>query len=205
MSQVYRIINIFTVAACFLYVGASCEAAQLQTLESLQTAVATESNAYNRYNKFADRADQQGYPSVAKLFRSVAFSELMHMKNHTTAIEELGGKLNPIDLKQVTLYSTLENLKTSARDELKDELKMYIVFANQAFKDGLLRAQDSFKFAYNAEIQHKKLFESGLTLLGPKNVDYYVDIKDGDIVEQALGQVPPKSKFMDSVYVKAAN
>ncbi len=183
----------------------SIHAKPLETVENLAKAHLVESNAYNKYNKFSDQADQDGYPVVAKLFRSVAFSELMHSRNHAAAIEGLGGSTKAFTLNPVKVASTKENLESAAKDEKKDETAMYAAFMAQAEKDGLRGAKDSFKFASDSELQHKQLFEKSFSFLGPKNVDYYVDVKSGETVEVRPGEKPPQSKLVDGAYVKAAN
>ncbi len=170
----------------------------------MQFSVA-ELNAYNKYNKFAEQAEKEGYPMVAKLFRSVAFSELMHSRNHATAIEGLGGKTQKVILKPVTVGTTQENLENSAKDERQDVVSMYATFMAQAEKDGLRDAKTSFKYASDSELQHKQLLAKGLNPLGPKNVDYYVDVKSGETVEVHPGDALPQSKLIDGIYVKAAN
>ena len=82
---------------------------------------------------------------------------------------------------------------------------MYATFMAQAEKDGLRDSKTSFQYATDSELQHKQLFEKGFNLLGPKNVDYFVDVKSGDTVEVRPGDTPPVSKLIDGAYVKAAN
>jgi rubrerythrin len=181
------------------------QAKTLVTVENLEKARLIEVNAYNKYTKFAEQADKEGYPLVTKLFRSVAFSELMHSRNHGAAIEGLGGRLEPFALKAVTLGSTKENLENAAKEEQKDDIAMYAAFMLQADKDGLRDAKTSFKFASDSEQQHKQLLEKSLTLLGPKNVDYYIDVKSGETIEVKPGEAPPQSKLTDGAFIKAAN
>ena len=42
------------------------------TLENLGTAFSGESQANHRYLFFADKAEREGYPQIAKLFRATA-------------------------------------------------------------------------------------------------------------------------------------
>jgi rubrerythrin len=43
---------------------------------------AGESQANRKYLAFADKAEQEGYKQVAKLFRPAADAETVHAKNH---------------------------------------------------------------------------------------------------------------------------
>ena len=186
-----------------IFSAAPVQAKPLETLANLSKAYVVEADAFNKYGKFAEQADKDGYPMVASLFRAAAISEIIHSRNHAAAIEGLGGKIQKLQLKAVKLASTHENLESASKDERHDELALYANFISQAEKDGLRDAKDSFKFASDCEIQHKQLFTKGLTLLGPKNVDYFVDVKSGETVEVLPGQSPPISKLVDGAYVKA--
>lgn len=186
-----------------IFCAATVQAKQLETIENLSKAYVVEANAFNKYGMYADQADKDGYPMVTRLFRAAALSEIIHSRNHAAAIEGLGGKIQKFQLKAVKLASTHENLESAAKDERQDELAMYANFISQANKNGLRDAKDSFKFASESEVQHKQLFAKGLTILGPKNVDYFVDVKSGETAEVFPGQTPPKSKLVDGVYVKA--
>ncbi len=196
------------IQVCILMIGlpygVNSQAKPYLTIDNLNRAYVAEANAYNKYWKFADQADKDGYPMVARLFRSAAFSEIIHSRNHAAAIEGLGGKPQIFVLNPVKVGTTKENIEGASKDERRDEISMYETFVVQAEKDGLREAKASFKFASDSEIQHKQLFEKSLTLLGPKNLDYYVDVKSGETVEVRPGEMPPKSKLVDGMYVKAA-
>ena len=53
-----------------------------KTDENLQEAFAGESQANRKYLFFAEKADKEGYPQVARLFRAAADAETVHAKNH---------------------------------------------------------------------------------------------------------------------------
>ena len=53
-----------------------------KTATNLEQAFAGESQASMRYLAFAEKADQEGYPGVAKLFRAAAKAELYHALSH---------------------------------------------------------------------------------------------------------------------------
>lgn len=203
-TQIERLFKVGILIAG-ISISSAVQTKTLETVENLAKAHLLEANAYNKYSKFAEQADKDGYPLIAKLFRSVAFSELMHSRNHAVAIEGLGGKSKPYTLKPVKVGSTKENLESAAKDERQDDIAMYAAFMIQADKDGLENAKTSFKFASDSELQHKQLLEKSLTFLGPKNVNYYIDVKSGETIEVEPGSLPPQSKLIDGAYVKAAN
>ena len=50
--------------------------------ENLQSAFAGESQANRKYTFFAEKADKEGQPQVARLFRAAAEAETVHARNH---------------------------------------------------------------------------------------------------------------------------
>jgi len=66
-------------------------------IENLKTAFAGESQANRKYLAFARRAEKDGYPQIAKLFRAAAEAETIHALSH---LQNMGG-----------VASTLENRK----------------------------------------------------------------------------------------------
>ncbi|MFQ6108391.1 MAG: rubrerythrin family protein, partial [Candidatus Aminicenantales bacterium] len=69
------------------------------TEENLKNAYAGESQAHMKYLAFADKAENDDFPNVARLFRANAFAEQVHATNH---LRPLGG-----------IGKTEENLQTA--------------------------------------------------------------------------------------------
>ena len=61
-----------------------------KTQDNLKEAFAGESQANRRYLYFAQKADVEGYPDVAALFRSVAEGETGHAFGHFDFLAEVG-------------------------------------------------------------------------------------------------------------------
>ena len=118
------------------------------TEENLQSAFAGESQANRRYLFFADKAEKEGYPQVARLFRAVAEAETIHACNHFAAMDGVG--------------STRDNLVASAMGEHYEFTRMYPPFIEQAESEGNKRAQTSFNYANEVEQIHHKYFEAAI-------------------------------------------
>lgn len=54
----------------------------MKTMDNLRGAFAGESQANRRYLAFAKKAEQEGYPQAARLFRAAAEAETVHAHNH---------------------------------------------------------------------------------------------------------------------------
>ena len=115
------------------------------TEENLQTAFAGESQANRRYLFFADKAEKEGYPQVARLFRAAAEAETVHARNHFAAMDGIS--------------STRDNLVAGAMGEHYEFTRMYPPFIEQAESEGNKRARTSFNYANEVEQIHHKLFE----------------------------------------------
>ena len=61
-----------------------------KTEQHLKDAFAGESQANRRYLYFANKADVEGYPDVAALFRSTAEGETGHAHGHLEYLEASG-------------------------------------------------------------------------------------------------------------------
>ena len=60
-----------------------------KTHQNLKDAFAGESQANRKYLAFAQKAQTEGFPQVAKLFRAAAGAVSVHSRAHQQALEEL--------------------------------------------------------------------------------------------------------------------
>src|SRR4030042_1774923 len=58
-----------------------------KTENNLKEAFAGESQANRRYLAFAKKAEEDGFPQVAKLFRAAAEAETVHAHNHLRVLK----------------------------------------------------------------------------------------------------------------------
>ena len=61
-----------------------------KTQENLEAAFAGESQANRKYLAFAQKAEAEGYPQAAKLFRASAHGETIHAHAHLRAMGGIG-------------------------------------------------------------------------------------------------------------------
>ena len=83
-----------------------------KTLENLKEAFAGESQANRKYLSFAAKADSEGYPQAAKLFRAAADAETVHALAHFRAMD---GKKALRKTLQLQLGERHLNLRTCIR------------------------------------------------------------------------------------------
>jgi rubrerythrin len=117
------------------------------TLDNLKDAFAGESQANQKYRAFAKKAEREGFPNVARLFRTAAEAERIHAEGHLTALEHIG--------------STAENLQTAINGETYEYKEMYPPMLEQAIADEH-KAKRMFGYALDAEAVHAKLYAMAL-------------------------------------------
>lgn len=120
----------------------------MATSDNLKEAFAGESQANRKYLAFAKKAEAEGYPQVAKLFRAAAEAETIHAHAH---FRVMGG-----------VKSTEENVKAAIEGEGFEFEQMYPKFVAEAEKEDNKPAVFSFKYALAVEEIHHVLYTEAL-------------------------------------------
>ena len=123
----------------------------MTTRDNLQEAFAGESQANRKYLAFAQKAEKDGYPQVARLFRAAAAAETVHAHAH---LRVLGG-----------IGSTAENLKEAIAGEGFEFQEMYPKFLVEAEAEGNRPAVISIKNALAVEKIHHGLYSRGAAVV----------------------------------------
>lgn len=117
------------------------------TKDNLSEAFAGESQANQKYRSFAEKAEQEGFPNIARLFRTTAEAERIHAAGHLRALEGVG--------------TTAANLQAAIDGETYEFTKMYPPMVQQATADNH-QAKFMFNFAVKAEAIHARLYQAAL-------------------------------------------
>jgi rubrerythrin len=131
-----------------------------KTHGNLKEAFAGESQANRRYLYFAQKADVEGRPDVAALFRSVAEGETGHAFGHFDFLAEVG---DPATGEAVG--ATAENLKSAIAGETYEYTEMYPGFAKTARDEGLEEIAEWLETLARAEKSHAGRFQGALESL----------------------------------------
>ena len=149
------------------------------TQANLEAAFAGESQAHMKYAIFADKAEKEGYPEVARLFRAISYAERVHATNH---LRELGG-----------IGDTVANLAAAVDGENYENTEMYPAFdavAKLQEEKGALR---SIHYALEAEKIHEAMYGQAKEAVKAGN-----DIKAAPVFicpvcgHTAIGEAPDK-------------
>ncbi|MFP4176584.1 MAG: rubrerythrin family protein [Planctomycetota bacterium] len=162
-----------------------------KTEKDLKEAFAGESQANRKYTAFARKAEDDGLPQVARLFRAAARAETVHALNH---LDVMGG-----------VNETLDNLKEASEGEAAEFENMYPDFLKDAEDEGDDDAYTTFDYANQVEEIHHRMYNEAIEAVQNgedlPETDLFVCKGCGNTVE---GEVPdecpicgsPKSWFM---------
>jgi len=130
--------------------------------QCLKEAFAGESQANRKYLAFAAKADEEGYPQVARLFRAAAEAETVHAHSHLKALHGI--------------KSTRENLEEAISGETHEFKRMYPEMIDTAKAEGEKTAERTFHYANAVEKVHAELYQKLLDSLGSlqDNYPYFV-------------------------------
>jgi rubrerythrin len=117
------------------------------SIDNLKDAFAGESQANQKYRAFAARAEQDGFPNIAKLFRTAAEAERIHAEGHLRALD--------------AVLATAENLKAAIAGESHEFAEMYPPMLATAEAEGH-KAKRMFGYAVKAEAVHARLYQGAL-------------------------------------------
>jgi len=118
------------------------------THENLESAFAGESQANRKYLFFAEKAEGEGHPQIARLFRATAEAETVHARNHLRVMDGIG--------------ATRDNLDEAISGEGHEFQEMYPGFIEQAKAEKNEKAEISFTHANAVEKIHYGLYQKAL-------------------------------------------
>jgi rubrerythrin len=162
-----------------------------KTEKNLKDAFAGESQANRKYLAFAQKAETEGYPQVARLFRAAAEAETVHAHTHLRTLKGV--------------RSTLENLKEALGGETYEFESMYPPMIADARAEGNEAAVRTFTYANEVEKIHAALYKKAIDNLGKTpqaDVAYYVCSVCGYTCENEPPDECPVCKAKKKVFKK---
>ena len=114
------------------------------TKENLKSAFSGESQAHMKYLIFSDKAEEEGFGNIARLFKAIAFAERVHASNHLNALN--GSNL------------TMDNLDVAIEGETFEVNEMYPAYKAVAELQDEKKAVKSMHYALEAEKIHSVLY-----------------------------------------------
>ena len=114
------------------------------TRANLEAAFAGESQAHMKYLAFSAKADKEGFPNVARLFKAIAYAEQVHATSHLKTLKGVG--------------ETAENLVAAIGGETYEVDEMYPAFIAVAKVQEEKAAVRSNEWAMEAEKIHAEMY-----------------------------------------------
>ena len=128
---------------------------------NLASAFAEQSKAAVRNAAFALKAEQEGYPQLAKLFRAVADADSVHARRFLLLMR---GKIG----------TTEENLKAALRSEADAHREHYPAMVKDA-REASKAVKKAFSQSMKTDGEHAELYSKAMTdMLAEKKAEYYV-------------------------------
>jgi rubrerythrin len=144
-----------------------------KTSELLHQAYTGEAKAVLRLKVYAERAEKEGYPQIARLFRVIAASEEVHGTRALKLLREI--------------KDTEANLAASFESETKVAGVAYDQFIRQAEADGNKAAALHFSQSRDVEEIHAKLYKEAMNdLMEDRETTYYVCLVCGYVSDGSL-------------------
>ena len=131
-----------------------------KTHQNLKDAFAGESQANRRYLYFANKADVEGQPDTAALFRSTAEGETGHAHGHLDYLAQVGDPATDLPIGD-----TASNLKSAVAGETHEYTDMYPGMARAAREEGFEEIAEWFETLAKAERSHANRFTKALAAL----------------------------------------
>ena len=145
----------------------------------MKEAFAGESKAHMRNLAFAQKAADEGFSQIARLFRAVAEAERVHAAEYLKYLEGVIG-------------TTEENLKTAFENEMRAKTEIYPALIRESFALKREDAAWSFSRSRDVEERHAQLYKNALAaLLSDQEVGYHVCQVCGYVVERDLPEECP--------------
>ena len=158
-----------------------------KTEKNLAYAFAAESKASARNAVFARKAEKDGYPQIARLFRAVSDAESVHAQRYLFLMR---GKIG----------STEENLETAFQKEIQANVEEYPKLIKDAAEEDNRSALSAFSQSRDVESRHADLYKKALNdMVAERETDYHVCQVCGYISED---EVPDKCPICGAVKEK---
>jgi rubrerythrin len=149
-----------------------------ETTEGLRQAYTGEAKAALRLKVYAEKAEQEGYPQIAKLFRAIARSEEIHGIRALKILREV--------------KSTEENLAASFEAEQKVAEVAYGELVKSAETDGNQAALLHFSQSKDVEETHAKLYKEAMNhMLEERQTTYHICLVCGYVADGVRPELCP--------------
>jgi rubrerythrin len=179
--------------------GENKSASYRETISVLQELYKAEIIASKTYSRFAQKAEEEKYYSVSRLFSSLRGSEIVHARNFKNILNDLGVEPNNFPDPDIKIADTKTNLKWALKVELSEIDTNYPKLIKKIKIEENKRALEDITYAWESEMQHRdfiKKMKSDLGIFFVKIVDKLKEAKDYHVCQRCgstVFKLPEKS------------
>jgi len=129
------------------------------TAANLRSAFGGESQAHMRYLIYSDKAKEEGFNNISRLFAAVSDAERIHATRHFQAMSHVKGDFAVTSGAGFGLTTTTESLEIAIGGETFEINEMYPAYLAVAKDQGEGDAVESMRRALLAEKVHAKMYQ----------------------------------------------
>ena len=130
-----------------------------ETISTLRELYKAEIIASKTYSAFANKAMEEKYDGVARLFSALRESESVHARNFKSILKEIGVTLGKFPEPDIKVRATKQNLEFALNVELSEIDTKYPGFIERIKPEGNEKALIAITYAWKAEMQHRDLIK----------------------------------------------
>lgn len=162
-----------------------------RTANNLHNAFVGEAKAYQRLLEYAKKAEEEGVPQIAHLFRAIAASEGVHSRRHFRLLE--------------AVKDTQTNLENAFQQENTVNGNYYPKMIKEAEEDKEEAAVVIFSQIRDVEGVHGKLYRKALDhVMEEISIDYYICEVCGYVHEKEIPDNCPICNATKDKFYKVA-
>ena len=158
-----------------------------ETISVLQELYKAEITASKTYSEFTQKAEEEKYYSISRLFSALSGSETVHARNFKNILNDLGVEAKNFPDPDTKIADTKTNLKWAFKVELSEIDTNYPKLIKKIKLEGNKRALEDITYAWKSEMQHRDLIKKMQSALGfffGKIVDKLKEAKDYHVCQR---------------------
>ena len=129
------------------------------TAGNLRSSFGGESQAHMRYLIYADKAKEEGFNNVSRLFSAVSDAERVHATHHFKTMADVSGAFLVPSMAGFGYSTTSAALDIAIGGETFEVNEMYPSYISVAKDQEEAEAEESFRYSYLSEKIHLKMFQ----------------------------------------------
>jgi rubrerythrin len=145
----------------------------------IEKAITNELDAVAKYDACAAKAQEEGYPGAASLFKAAAASERTHGRRFEKLLHDRGVEFTAPVTGNRQVWATIENLRNASNDETAERDGIYKDAISTCKGAGDEEAATLFDNTRDSEVEHANLFAAAARQLDSLKTDktvYYCDL-----------------------------